>query len=100
MSSKFKHPKNKYERRLIGKVKQPNRKKGATPMEEFRTIETAISSDHLKDQIAQFLDAINLLQPDEEVISIEGLPVGNIPLKIKFTKKLNQPKEEEVKENS
>lgn len=103
--SKFKHPNNRYERRLIGKAKQkPNRpRKGATPMEELRTIETTISADHLKEHVAQFLDAINLIHPDEEVIEIEGLPSGNIPIKIKFTKKLtidSKPPREEVEENS
>lgn len=66
-------------------------------MEEFRTIETTVSSEHLKDHLAQFLDAINLIHPDEEIIEIEGLPVGNIPIKVKFTKKLLR---EEVEEDS
>ena len=92
---KFKHPKNKYERRLIGKTKRP--RKGATSMEEFRTIETTVSAEHLKDHLAQFLDAINLIQPDEQIIDIEGLPIGNIPIKVKFTKKLPR---EEVEEDS
>lgn len=65
-------------------------------MEELRTVETTISADHLKDHVAQFLDAINLIHPDEEVIEIEGLPSGNIPIKIKFTKRLNQPKEDTI----
>lgn len=76
-------------------------------MEEFRTIETTVSSEHLKDQLAQFLDAINLIHPDEEIVEIEGLPVGNIPIKVKFTKKLpgsaslaEQAPREEVEEDS
>lgn len=98
--SKFKHPNNKYERRLIGKAKLNKRipRKGATPMEELRTIDVTLSPGHFEDQLAQFFAAIGLVNSDEDIVEIQGLPIPkkDIPIRIKFCKRIKteQPEQE------
>lgn len=91
---RFKHPINKHERRLIDKAKNSRRnsRRKEAPMEELRTLELKVSGKHLEDQFMSFLDALTMIHPDEEIIEVEGLPIpkGDIPIKIKFCKRIQQ----------
>lgn len=102
---RFKHPNNRYERRLVNQTKTTRRngpRRKENPMEQvtnvtkgLRILELNVSSKHLEQQFISFLDALTMIDPDDEIVEVEGLPLpkGNIPIKIKFTKRI-QPGEE------